>query len=472
MSTNWTQAWVAPGDSFFISKNDQFIAPDPLIIQSINGSTMTLSVGGDNTASITTAGIGGANANSITFEDKGIIFNPGLFYDTMIVGDDVEIDTNLFIQTATASNYLKISSDNSFNDYSYNNSTDSISLFRFDSDGRMIFASGAGATPQFSSFIVQTNNVAFQASFYSFCAGRNDVNTIMAFAQNDPAATGVNRGMFIQLTDVSNAPGVNGGILRFSGAGGLNDTFDIDTSNKAITVTGSSTFTGNMLNRYTGNNTGVLQFAGGGGDTNYGGSIYTNAGINGLQIEGANLGTSTPGALKLMGNVITIGGALAGGGATTTEIVGALNINGYGVVSPGSLLMGSFVPPGNYSGYGGYTINVPITIDMANRNSIILEFQIYVSSGDIANPLTGVRVTGTATGFGVALTNVLLDNIPINYSGYCAGQLILYTGSHYNFTSTSLNIGISSTGGRLDVSDPAQNNQIYYRTTYSLIGYT
>jgi hypothetical protein len=471
MSDNWTQAWLTPGDSFFIGKNDQFIAPDPLIVQSTNGSTMTLSVGNDNTATITTAGIGGANANSITFEDKGIIFNPGLFYDTMIVGDDVEIDTNLFIQSATASNYLKISADNSFNDYSYNNSTDSISLFRFDSDGRIIFASGAGATPQYSSFIVQTNTVDLQASFYSFCVGRNDVNTTMAFAQNDPAATGVNRGMFIQLTDVSNTGGEYGGILRFSGASGLNDTFDIDTSNKTIGVNGSSTFTGNMLNVYSGNNTGVLTFSGGGGDTNFGGSIYTNSGYNGLAVEGKNLGANELGGLFLRGSTITIGNAV-GAGTTITSIVGALNINGYGVVSPGSILMNSFVPPGNYSGYGGYTINVPITIDMANRNSIILEFQIYVSSGDVANPLTGVRVTGTATGFNVAQTNVLLDGIPINYSGYCAGQLILYTSANYNFTSTSLNIGISSTGGRLDVSDPAQNNQIYYRTTYSLIGYT
>jgi hypothetical protein len=199
-------------------------------------------------------------------------------------------------------------------------------------------------------------------------------------------------------------------------------------------------------------------FKQGGADALHGGTIGTDNVTSEFAIS-ARQWPAGEGNLGLYGTNIALG---------TYGSPAAVTINGNTLVSQYSLTTQQLCPT-PFSGYGGYTIPIAINALLAMCSSILLEFNIYVSSSDITNALTGVRCQA---GDGlIARGNVVADNIPINYNASVTTQLILTKGTEYTAASTVINVGIYSSGGRMDVADTAYYGQVQYRNLVSLIGF-
>jgi hypothetical protein len=357
MSTNWTQAWVAPGDSFFISKTDQFIAPDPLIVQSTNGSTMTLTVGNDNTAAISTAGLGGLNNNEIRFEDKLISFNVDQPYDSLRVGDDVEVNTNFFITQPTASNFLRIVGDNpgAFIEYHDTNTvlgridmttTGNVSLNTYvvaEPNGVFTVLSTTLASTQITGtdivFSDTSNNPigSIYANGTSMSMSCSGFPAVSALTINSTNAVSIDSGYGIIQQTLSNFGGLESALAFAAAAPNpnyymINSTINSGSNGRFANqlnfmspfgatqynffqldaIGGNTNFNRGIRMYYdstVGANSGQIAFLQGGSDGNYGGRILTDNTVNGLYISANNFGASTLGNLALFGSTIFLGTA-------------------------------------------------------------------------------------------------------------------------------------------------------------------
>jgi hypothetical protein len=494
MSDNWTQAWIKPDNPLFLLAGTPLVAPDPLTIESTNGSTMILTVGNDNTASITTAGLGGLNNNEIRFEDKVISFNVDQPYDSLRVGDDVEVNTSFFIQNAAASNYLRITSDNNIASFEYFDSTSILGRIDITNTGNVqlntyvvaepngvftvlsttlastqitgtdilfsdtsndpiasIFVNGTGLSMTCSNFpyypgitLTSTNTFVVNSGFQIIDQSLSNfggVESAIAFAANAPNPT-----YYIINSTINDAP--NG---RYANQLNFMSPYNATTYNffQLDAIGGNTNFNRGIRMYYNttiGANSGQIAFLGGGGDGNYGGRVLTDSNTNGLYISANNFGASSLANLFLFGSTIQLGTA---GSPANVTINGApisifpsstLGIDGLGAT-------GDFysipVFPGIDAAFNMFVLNlttglnslssfcVTMVVNGFNNNNAGITTVLSWRNSDLASLFKFCPQAFMNAGVGACLTSTKR----------------FYQGVHYTSTTASLSFQLSSISG-------------------------